>query len=73
MNENNEPFELLQHLGSGNFAHTYLARVLDEDNVEDFGFEEVALKIPLNRKKERVLRNELMTNIILWDRLRSVD
>jgi len=67
-----EPFELIEHLGTGGFAHTYKARVLDEDLREDFGAEEVALKIPLNRKKERVLRRELEMNASLHLRLKDL-
>jgi len=68
-----EVFELKEHLGSGGFAHTYRAAIVDPDLVEDFGTDEVALKIPLNRKKERILRRELETNIFLWLRLKDVD
>jgi serine/threonine protein kinase len=68
-----EAFELLEHLGSGGFAHTYRARIVDEDLASDFGASEVALKIPLNREKERALRHELETNILLWLRLKGVD
>ena len=35
-NASDEPFEIIEHLGSGGFAHTYKARVLDEDLREDF-------------------------------------
>lgn len=68
-----EPFELLELLGTGGFAHTYLARVCDEDLVEDFGTDEVALKIPLNPKKERQLRHELELNASLYMRLKQME
>lgn len=71
--ESEEPFELLEHLGTGGFAHTYRARVVDEDFLEDFGAEEVALKIPLNRKKERVLRHELELNASLYLRIKKME
>ncbi|HYF96013.1 MAG TPA: protein kinase [Symbiobacteriaceae bacterium] len=68
-----EPFELLDLLGTGGFAHTYRARVLDEDLIEDFGTDEVALKIPLNTKKERQLRHELELNASLYLRLKQME
>jgi serine/threonine protein kinase len=71
--EPEEPFELLDHLGTGGFAHTYRARVVDEDFLEDFGAAEVALKIPLNRKKERVLRHELELNASLYLRIKKME
>ena len=45
-----EPFRLIRLLGSGGFAHTYLARVVDQALVREFDREEVALKIPLDRR-----------------------
>ena len=69
----NEPFELLKSLGKGGFAHTYLVKVIDEDFIDDFGAEEVALKIPLGRKKERVLRKELELNASLYLRMKNMD
>ncbi|MDF2627225.1 MAG: Serine/threonine protein kinase [Symbiobacteriaceae bacterium] len=68
-----EPFELLELLGTGGFAHTYRARVIDEDLLEDFGTDEVALKIPLNTKKERQLRHELELNASLYMRLKQME
>lgn len=68
-----EPFELIELLGTGGFAHTYLARVVDEDLLEDFGVGEVALKIPLNTKKERILRRELELNASLYLRMKDMD
>jgi serine/threonine protein kinase len=67
-----ESFELLKHLGTGGFAHTYLAKVLDEDLVVDFGASQVALKIPLSKKKERVLKKELELNAVLHLRLKGL-
>jgi serine/threonine protein kinase len=67
-----EPFELLEHLGVGGFAHTYRAKVIDQELVEDFGVDEVALKIPLNRAKERILRRELEMNAALHIRLKNL-
>jgi len=68
-----EPFELIELLGTGGFAHTYRAQVIDEDLVEDFGSEEVALKIPLNSKKERILRHELELNASLYLRMKNMN
>jgi len=67
-----ESFELLKHLGTGGFAHTWKARVLDEDLVEEYGTDVVAMKIPLNRKKERVLRREVELNANLHYRLKEL-
>jgi len=54
-----ERFELLKHLGTGGCAHTYQARVTDEDEARNLGAAEVALKIPLNHRMEILLRREL--------------
>ncbi|MDG4556818.1 MAG: protein kinase [Candidatus Contendobacter sp.] len=70
--EEQEPFELISHLGMGGFAETYKARVLDEELIDEFGADIVALKIPLDRKKERVLRRELEMNALLHGRLRGL-
>jgi len=67
-----EPFELLQSLGAGGFAHTYLARVVSPDLVEEYDRAEVALKIPLDRKKQRILRQELELNAALHLHLRKM-
>ena len=67
-----EVFELLRSLGAGGFAHTYLARVVSPDLVEEYGRAEVALKIPLDRKKQRVLRQELELNAVLHLHLRKI-
>ncbi|MEF8738614.1 MAG: protein kinase [Candidatus Accumulibacter phosphatis] len=69
---NDEAFELLQHLGGGGFANTWKAKVLDEDLIEDFRTNVVALKIPSSRKKERVLRKELELNAALRAQLRGL-
>jgi serine/threonine-protein kinase len=65
-------FELLQELGKGGFATTYRARVLDADLREEFGTDIVAVKIPLNKQKERVLRRELELNAGIHMRLRGL-
>ena len=57
-----EAFELLQHLGSGGFAHTFSARVLDADLIEEFQTDIVALKIPINKKKGIQLKKEITLN-----------
>lgn len=67
-----EPFELLEHLGTGGFAHTYKARVLNDDMRLEWGSDIVAIKMPLNPKKERTLARELETNVILHVRLKEL-
>ena len=67
-----EPFELLKQLGAGGCAVTWKARVRDEGLVEDFGADIVALKIPLDKQRERVLQKELVMNAILHVRLKDL-
>ena len=66
------PFALLKHLGTGGFAHTYKARVLDGDLIEDYGTDVVAIKIPLNKKKEHVLKKEVTLNAGLYMHIRDL-
>lgn len=58
-------FELVHHLGTGSFAQTWQARILDPDLIEEWGSDDVALKIPLDTKKMLVLLKELEINGIL--------
>jgi serine/threonine protein kinase len=67
-----ELFELLKGLGAGGFAHTYSARVLDEELIRDYGTDRVAIKVPLSLKKQRVLTHEVELNAALWMRLRAL-
>jgi len=67
-----ESFELVKPLGAGGFAHTYLARVLDEELIEDYGTDSVAVKVPLSTKKQRILTHEVELNAALWMRLREL-
>lgn len=67
-----EPFHLVRLLGSGGFAHTYLAQVLDPALVREFGREEVALKIPLDRKKQLALKREIEINAPFHLRLKRI-
>lgn len=55
-------FQLLEHLGSGAFAHTYKARVLQKHMVESYKTDVVALKIPLTLEKEMILQSEIVLN-----------
>jgi len=64
-----ELFELKKRLGSGGFAHTYVARVLDEELIHEYGSEFVALKIPLGLQNQKVLIHEVERNIYLQMRL----
>ena len=68
-----EPFELIgPPLGRGGFATTYKARVLDEDLLEEFGTEIVALKIPHDGKRS-MFKRELETNAVLHMRLKGLN
>ena len=67
-----EPFELIAMVGRGGFAETYKARVIDEDLLEEFGTEIVAIKIPY-KDKQRVFKRELETNILLYKRLKGLN
>jgi serine/threonine protein kinase len=58
-------FELVHHLGTGSFAQTWQARIIDPDLIEEWGSDDVALKIPLDTKKMLVLLKELEINGIL--------
>ncbi len=59
-----EKFKLLKLLGTGGFAHTYQAEVLDGSMRARWG-KQVALKIPLTKEKEEVLIREIITNAYL--------
>jgi serine/threonine protein kinase len=69
--EASENFRLEQHLGTGGFAQTWRAKVLCEELVDEFGLEEVALKIPLTKQKQRTLKRELELNASLWRHIRD--
>jgi serine/threonine protein kinase len=69
--ENEESFELLELLGRGGFAHTYRARVLDSELIEEYGTDEIALKIPL-AGKQRALRKDFEINATLHVRLKPL-
>jgi tetratricopeptide (TPR) repeat protein len=70
--EEDELFELEKQLGVGGFAHTYLAKVLDESLIEDYGTDRVALKIPLSNRNQRILNKEVENNIFLQMRLKAL-
>jgi len=71
--ETDEKFELVKHLGTGGFAQTYMARVLDQERVEEYGTDTVALKLPLNREKAEALRKEIKCGITMWLQLKTLD
>ena len=54
-----ESFEPINHLGTGGFAQTWLAKIIDPELIDEWGVDMVAIKIPLSKQKERVLRKEL--------------
>ena len=62
-----------QPAGDGGFAHTYKARVLDDDLRELYDAEVVALKDPLNKKKELVLQREIEMGASLHLRLKGIN
>ena len=66
-----ESFELIELLGSGGFAHTYRARVTDPELAEEYGTDEIALKIPL-AGKQRALRKDFEMNAVLHVRLKPL-
>src|SRR5262249_26836995 len=56
----------------GGLGGSWRGRVLDPGRIEDYGATEVALKIPLDKDKERVLEKELELNAVLHARLRGI-
>ena len=66
MGDYKEPFKKLKPpLGAGGFATTWKARVLDPYLIKKWGVQEVAIKIPLSKEKERILKEEVTRNIEL--------
>ena len=72
MNGAPESFRLVQLLGQGGFAQTYLAEVIDEDLVREYETRQVALKIPLDKRKQRSVREDIEINAALHKRLRKM-
>ncbi len=68
-----ESFEIVEMLGAGGFAQTWLARVLDRDLIREWGTDLVALKIPLDKEKARVLQKELVLTGSLHLQLRKLE
>lgn len=54
-----ERFELLKMLGSGYFAQTYLARVVDPYLVRYYKTDQVAIKVPRDTAKEQTLDRDI--------------
>lgn len=71
--EADQPFKLVKHLGTGGFAQTWLAQVIDPDLVDEWKTDQVAIKIPLSRQKEIVLCKEVELNGSLYLRLSEVE
>ncbi len=69
--ETQENFKLINSLGVGGFAQTWLVEVLPENLKKNWG-ERVAIKIPLSKEKEKALINELITNATLHQNLREM-
>lgn len=68
-----ELFKLVEHLGTGGFAHTWRAQVLQLNLIEEYGTKEVALKIPLDRGREKILIKELIQNAALHQTLQEME
>ena len=73
MQKENESFQLMKHLGTGGFAQTWKAKVLDPMLAAKWGFDEVAVKIPLNREKEIALKDEIQLNGYLYMKLTEAE
>jgi len=67
-----ESFELLKCLGAGGFATAHKARVLRDDLVSQYGTDIVAVKIPLDEKKERALIREIELSAAIHLRLKEL-
>ncbi len=68
-----EKFKLMESLGAGGFAQTWLAKVLDPVLVEEWEVDEVALKIPLDKSKEVVLKGEIEKGAGLFLKMEQVE
>lgn len=66
------PIRLVALLGAGAFAHTWRAQVLSQDLSDEWGTDEVAVKVPRDRERERVLIQELIHNATLNHVLQDV-
>lgn len=66
-------FKLKKHLGTGGFAHTFLAQVLDVKLIEKYGTDRVVLKIPNGPNKQMALNDEIELNAALHMRLKSIN
>lgn len=73
MPKESETFRLISNLGTGGFAQTWRAQVLDPYLAEKWGVEEVAIKIPLSREKELALINEIQLNGALYMKLTEIE
>jgi len=73
MVEEQEPFALIKHLGSGGFAQTWLAEVRDRELRREWGVDQVAVKIPLTRQKQKVLKKEVEMNVGLYLQLTEME
>lgn len=71
--ETDQPFTLIRLLGTGGFAQTWLARIIDPDLAEEWRVDEVAVKIPLSKAKEAVLKKEIELNGSLYLRLSEIE
>lgn len=67
-----EVFELLALLGAGAFGSVHKARVVDQDLIDEYKTDIVAVKIPHDRKKAQALKREVEMNALLHLRLKSL-
>jgi serine/threonine-protein kinase len=68
-----ESFKLLEHLGTGSFAQTWKAEVIDPDLIDEWGLKTVAIKIPLSKQKERALRRDIELSGSLYLQITEVE
>ncbi|MDD5017784.1 MAG: protein kinase [Eubacteriales bacterium] len=73
MLKENDTFRLIHSLGFGAFAQTWRASVIDKDLAKKWGVDEVAIKIPLDKDKEKALIDEIKLNGALYMKLTEME
>ena len=64
-----ESFEVQELLGKGAFGTTYRCLVLNPDLVEEYGTDQVAIKVPHDHKR-REFRDDFEMNALLYQKMR---